>query len=216
MNYQNLSISALLIMNLACYAPGCLAMPPVVLTRDKTTAADLTGTTLLEKQFMQDCQLRLEGPPSNYQLVYSNGKIPVPKKAVKTMQDGYWARLAVKGETVGLRVHMLSLPYFRTPLLPSEIWGTDASPSKMTDQPSYSIVFEGNESVIEPKLRTLWSGGVMLNHKNHPNPNPGTLQYLSNSRIVAVGGFDGILPLQSPRTTTTVHYNCILQRPAAN
>ncbi len=63
------------------------AKPPVELTSNTTTAADLTGSPLLEKQRMQDSQLRLEGKPGQYRIAHSGGTIPVPTKSVKTIQD---------------------------------------------------------------------------------------------------------------------------------
>lgn len=195
------------------FTSASLAMPPVVLTRDKTTAADLTGSDLLVKQQMQDCQLRLEGPPNDYRLVYSGGSIPVPRKAVKTIQDGGWVRLAVKGKMAGLRVRMLSIPYFAQALTEADIFGLDGKPSQFGGPAAgYYIVFSGNESVVELQLRALWPAGTMLNHRNHPNPNPGTLQYVADKEITdPVGGEYGILPLQSKTATTTVDYVCKLR-----
>lgn len=191
------------------------AMPPVILTRDTTTAADLTGSPLLEKQRMQDCQLRLEGKPGRYRLAYSGGTISVPTKAVKTIQDGYWVDMAVKGMMGGLSIRMLSIPYFAKPLTEADIFGLDGRISRFgSPETYYYIVFGGHESVVEPQLRKLWPEGVMLNHRNHPNPNPGTLQYLADKSIDPVGGEFGILPLQSNKTTTTVNYACILRRDA--
>jgi hypothetical protein len=202
---------------LSCYfglVASVAAMPPVLLTRDTTTAADLTGTPLLETQRMQDCQLRLEGKPGNYRLAYSGGTIPVPTKAVKTIQDGYWVEMAVKGKINGLSVRMLSIPYFEKSLTMADIFGLDGRKSRFgAPETYYYIVFGDHESVVEPQLRKLWPEGVMLNHRSHPNPNPGTLQYLADKRITdPVGGEFGIIPLQSKMTTTTVNYACIIRR----
>lgn len=198
------------------FTSGAYSMPPVKMTNDKTTSVDLTGSDLLEKQKMQDCQLRLEGPPSDYRLAYGGGSIPVPTKAVKAMQDGYWADIAVSGNIGGLAVRMLSIPYFVKPLTEVDIYGLDGRRARFVGHVvSHYIVFGGHESVVEPKLRALWPEGVMLNHRNHPNPNRGTLQFLREKDIPAASGWDGIEPLQSPKTTTTVNYNCILRHDAA-
>lgn len=191
------------------------AMPPVILTRDTMTAADLTGSPLLEKQRMQDCQLRLEGKPGHYRLAYSGGTLPVPTKAVKTIQDGD-SQIAVKGIMGGLSVRMLSIPYFAKPLTEAEVFGLDGIYRFGAPETYYQIVFSGHESVVGPKLRKLWPEGVMLNHRNLPNLNPGTLQYLADKGIAYLidDEYVEILPLQSPKTTTTVDYACILYRDA--
>lgn len=209
-------IVELLVVGLCCaHIAVADAMPPVVLAHDKVTAVDLTGTPLLEKQRMQDCQLRLEGKAGEYRLVYSGGAIPVPTKAVKTIQDGGWVRIAVKGKMGELPVRLLSIPYFAMPLKEADIFGLDGRLSRFgAPETYYYIVFGGHESVVEPQLRALWPEGVMLNHRNHPNPNPGTLQYLADKSIDPVGGEFGVIPLQSHKTTTTVSYACILRRDA--
>ncbi len=191
------------------------AVPPVILARDIKIAADLTGSPLLEKQSMQDCQLRLEGKPGQYRLAYSGGTIPVPTKAVNTIQDGD-SHVVVKGKLGGLSLRMLSIPYFAKPLTEAKVLGLDGIYRFGAPETYYQIVFSGHESVVEPQLRKLWPEGVILNHRNLPNLKHGVLQYLADKDIADLidDEYVGILPLQSPKTTTTVDYACILYRNA--
>ena len=208
---------------LVSFTSVAYSMPPVKLTNDKTTAVALTGSDLLEKQKMQDCQLRLEGPPSDYRLAYSGGSIAVPRNAVKSIQDGNQVRVAVKGKIGNLSLLMLSLAYYPSAVSLREIEdrgilgsGYLSPTNERASFGGYQLLFAGKESSVERQLHEYWTQGELWNHRSHPNPNPGTLQFQTESGNWVSGGMYGIRPLGDENTSTTVDYNCVLRRHAKN
>lgn len=86
------------------------AMPPVSLTSDKRTKLDLTVKPMKGDDLL-GCPLRIEEDGLAYFLVSGSKRVPVPKHAVKQMQDGSWVEIAVNGEMWGLPVRAAWIHY---------------------------------------------------------------------------------------------------------
>ena len=89
------------------------AAPPVRLTSDKITVLDLTKGMGKDVDLLA-CGLSLSGKHGRYILHHANGKIPVPTKAVKQLQDDQIADIAVKAKVAVVMVKRLGVSYSET------------------------------------------------------------------------------------------------------
>lgn len=68
---------------------------------------DLTATDLQKKKNMLDCELRLEGGPPNYKLVYSTGESTVPESAIVKRYGNSHALINVRAHVGALNAKQL-------------------------------------------------------------------------------------------------------------
>lgn len=156
MKWINLILGVLLLI---CSGMS-MADRPVVLTHDTKTAANLMDTDLVKKKDMLDCQLRLEGKPPHYKLVYSLGEIPVPTLAVKKLYDETMALIAVKARIGGLPVSNLLLfvvgenEHYRA--------------ASQSYEHHYSMTIDTPERQVVKVLRRLYGKNSLLDHTQYP------------------------------------------------
>lgn len=158
---KNISKLAPLILLLLIYSAVSMADRPVVLTRDTKTAVNLMGADLVKKKDLLDCQLRLEGKPPHYKLVYSLGEIPVPTLAVKKMYDETMALIAVKAQIGGLPVSNLLL------FIVAE--GEPYRVASQNYEHHYSMTVEASELQVVKVLRGHYGKERLLDHTQYPN-----------------------------------------------
>jgi hypothetical protein len=194
---------------------GCeaaFAAPPVVLTHDTKTVANLMDTDLVKQMNLLDCQLRLEGKSPQFKLVYGSGEIPVPTLAVTKMYDGVFVLLAVRAQNNGMPVTELFIPYHGDekvsykPMNSDVHWGVTSNYSITVDQSERSLLKVlraryGKDRVVSHKE---WTGGleqraVLL--RSHPEPE------------LFINSMDALSAPQN-KHQTNIYYVCLADRPA--
>lgn len=91
-------VGALLLLGLARTA---LALPPVVATKDQHTKLDLTQGAGRDFRLLA-CGVRVAHEHRGYSLVNGTQRVPIPKMAIKAIQDNVWVEIAVNGKFLGI------------------------------------------------------------------------------------------------------------------
>lgn len=209
MKYVALVLTAI---SLTLCAGSAHAAPPILLTKDTTAVADLSGTDLVKKNDLLDCYLRLEGSAPHYKLVYSLGEIEIPTDAVKKDFDHYFFLVSVKASISGIPVSEILVPYNKQPGKPYSPRGSILLNGVPREQGGYQLTAAKPERDVLMALRgryqkeqivdhSQWDGlaqgGVMI--RSHPNPG------------LFVGSMD---PLGGPanRKHTFLYYICVTDK----
>ncbi len=197
--------------NLIC-CEAAFALPPVVLTHDTKTVANLMDTDLVKKKDLLDCQLRLEGKSPRFKLVYSSGEIPVPTLAVKKMYDEVFVLLAVRAQNNGMPVTELFIPYHGNEKVPYKPMNSSGYWGEMSD---YRITVDQSERSLLKVLRARYGKDRVVSHKewtgglepravllrSHPEP-----ELFINSM--------NALSAPQNKHQTNIYYVCLADRPA--
>lgn len=198
---RRLFIGAIVI---SCHCALSSATPPVVLTRDTKTMLDLTETDLIRKKEMLDCELRLEGNPPNYKLVYSLGEIPVPEKAVKKASEQH-RFIAVRASIRGLPVTGLWIHYHsHYPQVVSCQKGND----KCIAPVAYEMVLKQSEQRAFRRLSSIYPRELVFSGASDPDSdvNPGAIMITDRPKLIspAMDGHSG----SKDKRFTNLYYAC--------
>lgn len=111
---MRLFIKLSVIIAVVCLQQIAYAEDPVLLTQDQTTVLDLTSKEGASVDLLE-CNLSVLEESGNLYLVHSNGKLPIPRLAVKRMMDDGIVEVDTKGSLLGLKLVSMLLPYSREP-----------------------------------------------------------------------------------------------------
>ena len=193
-------------------AGTAFSLPPVSLTDDQQTGLDLS-TGQGARVDVLDCQLRVEGIPPRYELVHSGGRLPIPRPAVKQMQDSGLVEVKVTARLGGLPITRLWLPYTKqknrvfTPR-----WGGMANDGKKIVGNSFNLLIEAREQQVLTMLRKERS---TMTVRLAPSTDPASKQRIVSALAGVVDELDatgyGIESwTQFSSDATTVDYQCAI------
>lgn len=104
-------VKLLIALSIACLAQTAIA-EVVLLTDDNTTTLDLTGKEGAAVDLLE-CGIYVLEENGNTYLVYSKGRLSVPKLAMKRVMDDGKVEVDTTGKLLGLKLVSMLLPYSR-------------------------------------------------------------------------------------------------------
>lgn len=197
----------LITLLLLIYSGVSMADRPVALTRDTKTAVNLMDTDLVKKKGLLDCQLRLEGNPPHYKLVYSLGEIPVPALAVKKDFGRSHMLLAVKAMIAGLPVRELFIRYHEGTTGQYKMDMNCHGENAPCDAPvAYVMLVSKPENIVLPILSSRYGENLIVNSAHSVDVNIGAIMIRDRPQLTspAMDGLNGPKNLQG----TNLHYVC--------
>jgi hypothetical protein len=187
-----------------------VALAPVILTSDQTTKLDLTNNEAKSVNLL-DCHLHVEGHAPNFKLVHSNGELPIPLLAVKSIQDDAFVEIAVQGSLVGQPVNRIFLHYAKNPTEYLEYSRTAPSRNvnngKSFPQASIFFLIQGEEARVALALKQQIGKEEVYIEPNEIQDER-VIVLFSNQNIENTGGY-GIKSWFGIHQTTQVEYECV-------
>lgn len=190
---------------------GCLAMQSCSARDEKEVlpskaAVNLMGTDLVKAKDLLDCQLRLEGKPPHYKLVYSLGEIEVPTLAVKKKYGDSHFLLAIKAEVSGLPVSELFVRYHDS-VHPYRMGLNCPMANMPCDAPvAYAMLLDKPEHVVLSTLRSHYASAQVVDSTMSEDVSPRAVIMRDRPGLMtyAMDGLSG----SDNKQKTYLHYVC--------
>lgn len=183
------------------------AEPHVLVTRDIATVTNLMDTDLVRIRGMLDCELRLEGSPPHYKLIYSLGQIPVSTLAVKKDYDHSHMLLSVEAEIDGLPITELFVRYHDATKGAYELEVNCHGESTPCDAPvAYVMRVKKPEQIVLNSLLSRHGDQLIVNGRQGTDVNPGAIMIRDRPGLVSPA-MDGLNGAETDQETN-LHYVC--------